>query len=367
MVMASTKADKKSIMEFCPIMGTSKCARCLRIIWILLVIASAALCMYQLANLVNFYFAYPTSTVIRRENRHVPFPDVTVCNLQPLSSVNSSKTLEALEKYNSEVDDAAAHIRSRHTNTFSKFLHSRNDSTPENLEQTIQGYLKTMKGMAQNMNLAKFQGIGHKKESLIPLCSWTFQNSRVGSNTACDLQAEVQKHFDPNYIKCYTVQAANASNNMENSVESLKLILYLDQFVKMLYADYDAERDQRIGMGVLVALHVPAPCPTSRTPSQWHQVHPLPSHWIHWFISNCLLRTETIGLLTLDTNKFLKPTSPSIISHAIWTAYKTKSSRTADAWTFCCQPQHRISENTRTVDKSWDMRAILTKVLLKPD
>ena len=53
-----------------------------RVVWALLVVGAASFAVYQIANRLEHYFAYPSNTAVSLVHTgQLPFPQVTVCNM----------------------------------------------------------------------------------------------------------------------------------------------------------------------------------------------------------------------------------------------------------------------------------------------
>ena len=100
------KSVKKELDHFfhtTSIKGVSKTANAkeiaLRIMWLVVLLGGLAVGIWQLVRITSFYFTYSTATSIRKEKRDIPFPDVTVCNLQPISSSTEDDALADLDTF----------------------------------------------------------------------------------------------------------------------------------------------------------------------------------------------------------------------------------------------------------------------------
>ncbi len=55
-----------------------------RIIWAILFLVATGFCAYQIIDLVRQFLGYPKDMEIKLEFRALPFPAVTICNVNPL-------------------------------------------------------------------------------------------------------------------------------------------------------------------------------------------------------------------------------------------------------------------------------------------
>ena len=86
-----------------------------RVCWLIAVLASSALLLWQLSEVFVKYYSYPVSTSFE-EGRDLPvFPDVTVCNLNP-EAVDEESKMYTLSDYKRKfrsiikTDDAKANL-----------------------------------------------------------------------------------------------------------------------------------------------------------------------------------------------------------------------------------------------------------------
>ena len=258
------KSVKKELDHFfhtTSIKGVSKTANAkeiaLRIMWLVVLLGGLAIGIWQLVRITSLYFTYSTATSIRKEKRDIPFPDVTVCNLQPISS--------------STENDALADLDTFFTSTWEDvFKNSSWDHTNDEEEQFMQYQLPTMKGYAQNVEPEKFQMLGHSYDSFIKSCSLTYKHEGLlGAGISCPENETLFTSLDPNYVKRFTVSVSR----LKKAVQKLKLLFYLDDFVKYVYPTYHSKRNQQIGKGVLVAVHAP-----NTIPDMSHALMVAPGH-----------------------------------------------------------------------------------------
>ena len=244
------KTVKKELDHFChttSIKGVSKTANAkvisLRIMWLVVLLGGMAIGIWQLARITSLYFTYPTATSIRKEKLDIPFPDVTVCNLQPISSSTKNDTLIDLQNYFYEIDQEMLHYG----------IYERN----ELIADFIFDQLISIKGFAQNVEQEIFEELGHAYNSFIKSCSWTYKHEGLlGAGVSCSENQSISI-LDPNYVKCFTF----SGSKLEKDVQKLKLVLYLDDFVNYVFPSYHSTRDQQIGKGVLLAIHAPDTIP----------------------------------------------------------------------------------------------------------
>ncbi len=64
--------------------GDKSRKRVARIIWAILFLVATGFCAYQIYDLVRLFLGYPKDVKIILEFRALPFPAVTICNVNPL-------------------------------------------------------------------------------------------------------------------------------------------------------------------------------------------------------------------------------------------------------------------------------------------
>ena len=93
----------------------------------------------------------------------------------------------------------------------------------------------------------------HSYDSFIKSCSLTYKHEGLlGAGISCPENKTLFTILDPNYVKCFTVSVSR----LKKAVQKLKLLFYLDDFVKYVYPTYHSKSIQQIGKGVLVAVHL---------------------------------------------------------------------------------------------------------------
>ncbi len=91
--MASKRSGLLSIVEefsqetgahALPRVGDNSRKRVARIIWAILFLVASGFCTYQIFDLLKQFLAYPKDVEIKLEFGALPFPAVTICNVNPL-------------------------------------------------------------------------------------------------------------------------------------------------------------------------------------------------------------------------------------------------------------------------------------------
>ena len=85
---SSVKRTLRSYAETTTVKGVPKVLKSqklpLKILWFSAVVIGGSMAAYQLAILLIKYFQYPTTTKLKEVQDRPGYPDITLCNLNPL-------------------------------------------------------------------------------------------------------------------------------------------------------------------------------------------------------------------------------------------------------------------------------------------
>ena len=173
--MPSIKTHLKNYGEQTSVKGVSKAIRSehygLKIIWLLACLGGASLAIFQLIILLSSYFEYATITQISQCSDCSPeFPDVTVCNLNPLSLVSTFPELLPFEEYLEIVNDIGD-ISDDKLEEISKYTNSNRETFDNLLYEayySLAGYFQNLNESYLLKEAAKRNGNG----GLVAFCQW---------------------------------------------------------------------------------------------------------------------------------------------------------------------------------------------------
>ena len=99
---SSVKRTLRSYAETTTVKGVPKVLKSqklpLKILWFSAVVIGGSMAAYQLANLLIKYFQYPTTTKLKEVQDRPGYPDITLCNLNPLVDNISTVTPDDYNK-----------------------------------------------------------------------------------------------------------------------------------------------------------------------------------------------------------------------------------------------------------------------------
>jgi hypothetical protein len=277
-------------------------SRMLMFLWAVVVLSFLVLSVYQVGQIIKGYFRFDTSTEQKiKIPRKIPFPDITLCNLQPfrrqpeieLGDISNAELLvleyfdnvtRRMKEYGTGVSSAMDWDRSDapfdhdaedptdkqaanvDPNTFTDDFDS-GDGDPQAEpgsakskkkseiidEHTLQGILSTTAAIYQNVNHTMRATLGHQV-SMIDHCIFTVQSGRRLNTDKCDIR--MFKH--PQYFNCYTI---SRDHKKPGTILDLSLQMFLDDEIHLFYPDmYRIDKESQLH-GVKVIVHEPGSYP----------------------------------------------------------------------------------------------------------
>ncbi|ELU09875.1 hypothetical protein CAPTEDRAFT_207658 [Capitella teleta] len=186
-----------------------------RAIWLTLFFAALAGIAYQTTGIMTAYYSYPVQEVNHMDQGPVPFPDVTVCNIEPIVM---SKALELAND-----PSTATHEYNEKKVPLIRDLLLRNPTSIAGMASRV----GTSKGYFENQPQNESRYASHSLKDLIIGCSYIHKNC-VGN-----LEESFTYKADGTYFNCYTFSPANNPNLSDNTVglgpeSGLSLILFMD-------------------------------------------------------------------------------------------------------------------------------------------
>ncbi|XP_064641880.1 FMRFamide-activated amiloride-sensitive sodium channel-like [Lineus longissimus] len=287
-------------------------SRLLMILWTTVVLAFLILSIYQVSEIIRGYFRYDTTQEQRiRIPRKIPFPDITLCNLQPFrrqphsvpGQISDAELLvleyfdnvtRRMKEYGKGVTGALDWDRSdapfhhdaedptdkegaKNNPNFSKYDYfdpgdgepeepdvyydEGDDVQGESLKQqkeiidrsTLEGILSTTAAIYQNVNHTMRNKIGHEA-NMIGHCVFTVQSGRRLQTDKCDIR--LFKH--PQYFNCFTI---SRDQTKPGTILDLSLDLFLDDEIHLFYPEmYRVDKASQLH-GIKVVVHEPGSFP----------------------------------------------------------------------------------------------------------
>ena len=183
-----------------------------KLVWMGVVSCGLTMAFYQVSLLMKDYLDFPRAQQEDTMYSEVPFPAITVCNLQPLSSdtgPNHTDNARMIDQYYE----------------FVKPL--RTNATPDEQKKLVK--LLSPWGFYQNTdNVVDIKKRGHQHDDLVMYCSWDSSMPRSTKNyQPCKT---IKDLTSPDFFNCYTYGSKKPIMIQPGHYGGLTLILYLDDF-----------------------------------------------------------------------------------------------------------------------------------------
>jgi hypothetical protein len=230
----------------------------------------------HLSNLVQTYLSYPKQQVVITDQKPVPFPQVSICNLNAFSRSNLAHISDlpgtALYKWNNRL-----------RRMVEKGLVTRDDM--------LKFQAPTL--MLENIGINESRLVGHRVEDLVLRC--TFRGR------PCDMNNDFTQFLNPVMFNCYTFKPSNETGKFNSVGEEygLSLILYLEVTNgTKTEAAYDYTSSTRNGIGARIVIHPQGALPI---PHYWGlDIMPGQSSSISYTLQHILRLGEPYGACTAD-------------------------------------------------------------------
>lgn len=212
-----------------------------KLFWCVLFWLALAGIIWQLSHIVLGYYAYHTSEVFATRQESIPFPDVTVCNIEPLADRAFEETL---------VKESLLHEYA--TRKLPKIweLIAMNP----NITVLDAGRAGSTKGYFENSVIEETKHFSHYLRELILQCRFS----------GWDCTEHLEDYFrylpDGTYYNCYTFSAEKIgpfANGLGPDM-GLSLIFYLGTTASAPFPGrFDSSSNVKQGTGVRVTIHNP--------------------------------------------------------------------------------------------------------------
>ena len=209
-----------------------------RILWMFALLVGASMTTYQLYNLLSMYFSYRTSINMVHVKSAAPFPDVTVCNLNPLWVARSSR-LNVTWTYDNYLQRLQGFFASGdHLPADKSYLF---DSL-----QTYEGYLQYFSE----------EDLNQVQDHLVWDCRWEYGEGAPPSTC----WADIARHVSPYYGPCSTFHIKEATSPTGQPT-SLIMILFVNDFAQAEIKDFFLSSYYTYSSGVRLLVHPPGTFP----------------------------------------------------------------------------------------------------------
>ena len=227
----------------------------LQLLWLLAVLFGGGMAAYQLTSLLIKYFSYLTTTKLQEINKAPEFPDVTVCNLNPLKEmsvadvtavgdVTADDMSQALRKFANE----NPRMSGRAYEYFAELLPDVNVSAPE--MDAIGAAVFSTSGYFQSLPYGDLASTARElREVLFRDCVFYSWDMAV-LDLKCD-ETTVTGFFFPEHFMCYTI---SVPEDHSHKVKGVSSIFYLgkDAHATFPLFNLNLAGDKSKGMKVVV-------------------------------------------------------------------------------------------------------------------
>lgn len=184
----------------------------LSLMWTIAVMVCLALMLYQISTLLCEYFAYPKITVTSEKMLNTTdtgyFPDIVVCNVNPISSLNVASSIPTIEEFRDRLQNVT---------TCSNCTEEEQQLLAE-LEESL---LKN--GYFQYIGKDSVIDIGHDKEDLLASCHLMVIDGLTVSKISCKGKVNITLEVTPSYYNCYRMHLLGNDSKL-----GISIVLYLD-------------------------------------------------------------------------------------------------------------------------------------------
>ena len=234
-------------------------ATVVRVCWLIAVLASSALLLWQLSAVFIIYYSYPVSTSFEEGRDSPVFPDVTVCNLN-LVAVDEVFEMHKLSDYKRQLGSV---------------INSTNVTMAD---------LLTLYGLTDSGNWTKDDLLRFFQSDLFSAYSSNFpmndEDNLFGTNTNQNLIAdvvyydlnwsptggwlinnEIEPIWSAEYFKCYTLKIPD--KEIAKTTPEMSVIMYINDFVNSVDKDgyYHRYTEKSYATGVRLVVHPPGTIP----------------------------------------------------------------------------------------------------------
>ncbi|ELU12100.1 hypothetical protein CAPTEDRAFT_202195 [Capitella teleta] len=213
-----------------------------RFLWIIAVLLGTGVAVYQFTELLLGYFSHNVSAQVHEIYTEPPFPDVTVCNLNPMNSAKDS------DLDFSEYLDALNILDVREKDT----------KVPDSQYSEAYSQLASLTGYIQNSHLPYFDAPGNISllDNLVISCKFYNWDWSIATGIQCP-GSVMQMYWTPSYGYCASFSLLGSEEAKQ--IRGLTLIIYVN-----VRADINAPSYVSVHGKTVEKLKTPRVCLASR-------------------------------------------------------------------------------------------------------
>ncbi len=221
----------------------------LRAIWAGFITILVILTVYNVVQVMIAFVQYPVVTNIKKGYifglNHQDFYDVTVCNLDPISSLANvtGKNIPSVKAFRHHVMNITA-------------CHGCPEVERKQMLD-VRSLLLTRQGYYQYIGYDNAVRLGHRKEAFIIDCTLQELQGMAWVNIPCEGNTVITPVITAAYFTCYTIHSKVFVNNQ--TILGYNLVLYLDNVYGKSTFEFSTMRAGELGVALLV--HEPGTVP----------------------------------------------------------------------------------------------------------
>ena len=224
-------------------------SRFLRIFWLVAVLASSAVLLWQLTAVFMKFYSYPIATTLSNDRNPTAFPDVTFCNLYAVGDTIDPRL--TWKTYSDKVGAARASIS----------LSDLDSVTPSTniTEEIYDNMWESLESSSIYFtNFPVFSGSpSGSLPGILPDCryySWDSMESDINCANV------IKPVSNAKFFKCYTM---HLSDDIIQKIRSLALIFYINNFPALADNFMSVDPSRPSANGIRVIIHSPGTRPHS--------------------------------------------------------------------------------------------------------
>jgi hypothetical protein len=204
-----------------------------KFVWFIAVLVGTAGIVFHLSILVTLYLERPIQEVTKTLNQPIPFPDVTVCSLDPISKSNYEHILQ--------------NKTSRLSGYFAKLQQMQEAGV---ITEDQMARYKSIRNTRNNIGIEESKAIGYQLKDLILRCVFRGRQCNITHNFKWIINAIL--------YNCYTFDPGEKADHFvaTGPENGLSLLFYLEATNgSQLNAEYNTLLNNVNALGVKVVIH----------------------------------------------------------------------------------------------------------------
>ena len=199
-----------------------------------------SLAAFHSSFIVLEYLEYQVTTTTKRKFSLISnIPDLTICNLNPISSLTSQRNVNATKIIN--------------ITQYAQMVQQLNDSTRTTLGTTISQLFLTTNAYYQNIGFTNSSILGHRVDDVIVACYADLSDGFASEFIPCTHLLDMTRSSYPSLFNCYSLKVHNT--NYIGVISGYKVVLHLDNYDTSHLQYLSSERNYANSLGAVVFAH----------------------------------------------------------------------------------------------------------------